>query len=451
MPAVHALVALAALQAGDHPFMQRVLDDAAAPAPVSDPLARLCHVVRAVAAVVASDAAPWAVAELEDRFASLTDCHLLYARASALLAAHALLDLGSADAVRFAGHVLDLPQTGPVVRAETDLLRCRLSVVGGRPVTADAVLAHAGRVAAGGRARHAAVQALRLAHDLGRAGSPEEAAVLSEWAFAHLPGPKRRTPMEQLWCDITARTPSDGDPAGDMEQPIGVTRTSARGSGRCDAVIVARRGGNPAFPDAEEGSEALAIRLLHPFPRVDVPGREVQLPGSQARLVVFVALADPRPLHIEQVGDLLWPGVPLPQVRVRMNSLLYRLRRSLRTGDALIGRRGDLVGLREGACTIDLVELWTDVARGGAAAGVALSSVRSNICPAYEPYDEHLIEARRQFVAEWTAQARRALRHNLVTTDELVPAALALEVDLDELLPRRPRAWDLRIAEAHGH
>jgi hypothetical protein len=432
MPAVHALVALAALRAGDHALAQRVLDDAGASSLGTDPLSRLYDVVGAVAAVVVSDAAPPAMAALEDRFATLTDCHLLYARVCSLLVAHALLDLGNPLAVRFAGHVLDLPETGPVVRAETELLRCRLSVVGGQPVTAEQVLAHAGRVAASGQARHAAVQTLRLADDLARSGSSEEAAVLSEWGTTHLPGPKRRTPMEQHWCDRVARYAPDG--RGDRAVGRSLLRGGTVPPGVATFTVTVAHGYET--PAHAAPSARVAIRLLHPVPSVEVSGRETSLPDSQARLVVFMVLAHPRPLHVEQLGDRLWPDVPLHQVRVRLNSLLYRLRRSLgSTSDELIDRSGDLVRLRPDVCTVDLLALWAQVAGGGTAAGAALASVRSNLCPAQDPYDEHLIEARRQFAGEWTAQARRAMRQHLVTIDELAAAAQALDVGLDELTP----------------
>jgi DNA-binding SARP family transcriptional activator len=167
-----------------------------------------------------------------------------------------------------------------------------------------------------------------------------------------------------------------------------------------------------------------------------VHGREINLPDAQARLVVFVVLGHPRPLHIEELGDRLWPDASLPQVRVRTNSLLYRLRRSLgTTAEDLIDRRGDLVRLNPGACAVDLFELWARVAAGGPGAGTALAAVRSNLCPAHDPYDEYLIDARRQFAAEWTAQARNAVRRHLATPDKLAAAARALEVDLEELVP----------------
>jgi hypothetical protein len=383
------------------------------------------------------------MAVLEERFASLADGHLFYMRAASLLVAHALLDLGNPGAGRFAGHALDLPETGPVVRAEGELLRCRLAVAGGQPVTAERVLAHAQEVADRGRPRHAAVHALRLAADLTRHGWADEAEILSGWATGHLPGPPRRTPMEQRWCDRTAPSGATGTARRAVERPTAITGT-AEVTGACIGghaggsltVTVSGRSGPPAHRVAPAPRSAIAIRLLHPVPGVEVHGREIILPDAQARLVVFVVLGHPGPLHIEQLGDRMWPNAPLQQVRVRTNSLLYRLRRSLgAAAEDLIDRRGDRVRLNAGACAVDLFELWARVAAGGAAAGTALAAVRSNLCPAHDPYDEHLIEARRQFAAEWTVQARNAVRRHLTTPERLAAAARALDVDLEELLP----------------
>ena len=370
LPTVQSLMGLAALQAGDFAFMDRVLTLCDRPDMRANPLAVLCSVIRAVADVVVTGAAPGALAALERRFTDLTRCHIFYTCACSLLAAHELFDIGDAGASRFAGHLLDLPATGPVVQAEAELLRCRLAVTVGRPPAAEPVLDLVRCVADNGRPCNAAVLALRLARDLQRVGSAAEAAVLRQWAVRQLPEPGRRTATERRWCERTDPEvmAGPGHPGGGGPVSFGAPAPAAR-SVRC------------------------RIRLLQPVVSVEVDGHEVPFADSQVRLLTCLVVNHPQPLHIEQLGDLMWPEVDLPQVRARLNSLLYRVRRLIPDVDDIIERVGDLIGLRSETCAVDVVELRAALAVGGEVARTALASVASNLCPAQFPYEEHLIEA----------------------------------------------------------
>ena len=73
--------------------------------------------------------------------------------------------------------------------------------------------------------------------------------------------------------------------------------------------------------DGDTSSTHLRIEL-----EVSVDGCPVRLGQAAALLVLHLAAAT-GPLHIEQVGDRLWPDAKLPVIRQRLNSLVHRIRR----------------------------------------------------------------------------------------------------------------------------
>jgi DNA-binding SARP family transcriptional activator len=149
------------------------------------------------------------------------------------------------------------------------------------------------------------------------------------------------------------------------------------------------------------------IHLLGASLVVEVDARRRPVHDRPGKLLVALALAHPTPVHVEQAADLLWPGLPLDQVRRRLNTVVHRLRRALAPHGQAVIRGGDLLGLDGDDVTVDLVAYRAALTGAPALQQAALAAVRGNLCHAQFPYDEWFVGARQRFVAEWVVHARR--------------------------------------------
>lgn len=190
----------------------------------------------------------------------------------------------------------------------------------------------------------------------------------------------------------------------------------------------------PTAPVSTSPAGVITINVLCPALEIAVDGLPAPVGVTVARLIAGLVAAGPAPRHVEQVADWLWPGLPLPAARSRLNALVYRLRKQHASLGASLKRNGELIELDTGRCRIDLVEYRLRSGAGGSQRLGALASVRGNLCHAQLAYDEHLVDARRSFAAEWLALAAEAITEPGART-RLAPAAAALEVgqDLAEL------------------
>jgi DNA-binding SARP family transcriptional activator len=177
------------------------------------------------------------------------------------------------------------------------------------------------------------------------------------------------------------------------------------------------------------------LRVLAPAVEVEVDGLTVPLSDRQSKLVLALVLAHPSPLHVEQASDALWPDEALAATRPRLSSLVHRVRRALGPhGEALV-RAGDLLRLDPVRCHVDLWAFQHGLIGNDSRRKAALLSVRGNLADAQFPYDEGLIEARHQLVAEWLGHAGRARRAGEVDAAELEPVLASLRlapVDLEQ-------------------
>jgi hypothetical protein len=255
-------------------------------------------------------------------------------------------------------------------RGDLDLHRHRFAITGGSTPPVGEMVADLRRLSEHGRPDSADRFASLLADELTARAAPEEAAVLRAW--------NRAAP------DLGTAAPV---PAG----------------------------------------AAVRVGVLCPTLEITVDGRPIRLGQAAALLVVHLAVADGT-LHVEQVGDLLWPDASLAVVRQRLNSLLHRLRRQHPAVSALIGRTDDVLLLDRSRARLDL---WALDAPGTepAALPALLGSVRGNLCHVQFPYDERLVEARHELAARWARRAAGALALDPGARPRLAAAATALELD----------------------
>ena len=314
-----------------------------------------------------------------------------------LVLANWLADAGHPGADRRARAALAGGRLAPVGEGDLALHQLRFEISAGVLPDPDDVVGHLRRLRAAGRPESAARFAATLADELDRAGAPQHAAVVRAWA---------------------GETP-DRMPSPVAASPVAPWLNSIGG------------------PIAAE-ARSVQIAVLAPVLEVTAEGRPVRLGQAAALLLVHLALA-PGPLHIEQVGDRLWPGTPLPTVRQRLNSLLHRVRRQHPALGNAVDRHGDVVVLDRRRCRVDLDAFAAasgPSARGsGPDPGVAvlvdlLTAARGNLCQAQFPYDEYLVDARHEWASTWSARAAEVIAADPAARSRLVATASALDLDL---------------------
>ena len=180
----------------------------------------------------------------------------------------------------------------------------------------------------------------------------------------------------------------------------------------------------------------MQIGVLAPTLEVTVDGAPVTLQAAAATLLVALVASHPAPLHVEQIAELLWPGEEIAAVRTRLNTLSYRLRRSL-GGAGVLLRTGELLALDPSACSIDLLAFREALRGDDAARLAALRCVRGNLCDAALPYVERLIDERRTFQALWVEHATDLLSRGACEPRSLADAMGALGVTPDDLAATR--------------
>ena len=122
-----------------------------------------------------------------------------------------------------------------------------------------------------------------------------------------------------------------------------------------------------------------------PVLEVEVDGEVVRLRTMPAKLLLALLVAHPDPLHVEQAVDLLWPEAAPEVGRPRLNTVVHRLRTTLRLPPGRLRRVGDVLLLDPAGWDVDLFRL-----RRGEVAG----PVAGNLCHVQFPYDDLLVEHR---------------------------------------------------------
>lgn len=352
--------------------------------------------------------------------------------------AKTLADLGHPACARFARLEAGLPAGGTRHRLEREVLRLRASTLGGDAPSLPEAMAVLEQLDGIGHRRASGRSALRLAHDLARAGELGTAHRLHAWGLDRVPSGTWATRWESWW----ARPVGGGRAALGPRAPLALARVTAPA-----APGVTSGPGLDASPDAESplGPDAgrtvegrrrpsgLDLRVMAPAIELTADGAAVVLTAAQAKLLLGLVLAHPGPLNVEQVSELLWPGEPLSATRHRLNSLVHRLRRALgEHGDALV-RTGDLLQLDADRCGADLWRFRTGLAGEAAARRHALVSVRGNLCDAQFPYEDRFVYERHRICAEWLRRAREMLQVGELRLADLDASLAALDLSHDDL------------------
>jgi DNA-binding SARP family transcriptional activator len=179
---------------------------------------------------------------------------------------------------------------------------------------------------------------------------------------------------------------------------------------------------------------AVELQVLRPDLVIRRNGEVVAVPPRAATLLVALAHAHPNPVHVERVHDILWPDRELRPNR--LNTLVHRLRSALGESPEVLRRDGPLLRLDERYCDVDLWAYRRKLHGGAEERLAGLAAVRGNLCEAQLPYNEHLVEARHELLADWLRHAGAAV-HDHGTRARLAEAAACLRVG-DELAELRP-------------
>jgi hypothetical protein len=294
-------------------------------------------------------------------------------------------EAGLAESVRFLSVALDTPGVSPLHESWREVQRWRLEARHGPEPGADEMLSVLDAWAAVGWDGLARQLAALLATELDALHAPTAAAHLRAWPHGHAPA--------------DARWP---------------------------APTVVHLGPAPATSERPD-TPAVTVNVLGPMLDVTVDGRAERLTEATARLLAYLVIAAPGPRHVEQLGELLWPDVSPPLARQRLNGLVHRLRRRHPAVGSVLEREGETIELDLDRCRVDLIEHRARCRRGAAERIEALASIGANLCEVQFAYDEHVLEARHAFAADWLAGAATVIDEDGARA-RLAPAAAALGV-----------------------
>lgn len=169
---------------------------------------------------------------------------------------------------------------------------------------------------------------------------------------------------------------------------------------------------------------ALEVRALGEFAVLAADGAEVT-PGGTAGRAVRVIIGAGRPLHVEELGDLLWPDVTdARQVRARLRNVIHRAQTA---AGPLLVRRGEVVSLR--------TDVTVDADRFEAAAKAVLdhADARADMNEAMTAamqYGGDLLPS--DPFADWATSRRERLRSHFLALSDLA-CRLAAEAGMVDL------------------
>ena len=180
------LIGLIAILVGDHERLRAVAGQLTRALPEASPLAAVPDALGTLAGLLAGDAPPSAVEDLDRAIDRARGVFPRLVPSLQLQAAHVLGDLGHPAAARFGLAALDTPADGPVDEVEAALLACRVAASRGVVPGVQEIVDLLDRLVALGQSPSATVKALRLANDCRHLGATDEAARLRAWAAPRL-------------------------------------------------------------------------------------------------------------------------------------------------------------------------------------------------------------------------------------------------------------------------
>jgi DNA-binding SARP family transcriptional activator len=220
-------------------------------------------------------------------------------------------------------------------------------------------------------------------HESRRFGAPAPVALALRAVAAAAADPETAVPLLEEALALYAATPERWEQAGTQlelaEALAGLGRASeAEGPARGALSIARELGADPMAaaapvpptppaaptgvtgrPRAPAPTGPARICALGDFSVFDPQDRPVT-PAGVAGKVVRILVASQRPLHPEELGDLLWPdGLSPEQTRVRMRNVISRTR--VAGFGPLVVRQQDLLGLAPGV-TVDADRFDADAA-----------------------------------------------------------------------------------------
>jgi hypothetical protein len=406
-PLLDALHGMIALSLGEHAVA--AADFERATSGQATPLAGMIgRVGRALGALIASLGDPATLVAIDEAIAHLRRVSPRHAPTVQTLVAQFLADFGRPEMARYARPALDGPRLGPASVPEERLLRLRVDLMAGVVPPAEEVKAHLAELVELHQHRPAALYALGLARDYDRLGQHGEGEALRRWGLDRLPRPEECTPRELALSQPWAGPSSAAPPPGGAGAP-------------------------PRDAPRAPAAARVVLRVLEPRLVLDVDGAPLRLRPTAAKLLLALVIRHPRPMNVEEVADLLWPGDG-DDVRGRLNTLVHRLRSAAPALARSVVRTGDVLAFDDTTCEVDLLAYRAGLAGSGEARRGALAGVRGNLCEAQFPYDEPLIDERHAFAATWLRHARPLVAGGAAGAGDLSAALSALGLDPADLL-----------------
>lgn len=187
------------------------------------------------------------------------------------------------------------------------------------------------------------------------------------------------------------------------------------------------RGDGPARHEggAARTTQSTEIHLLGTFRVLTSGEQRVELSGVPAEVLKLVALR--RRVHVEEVTDIVWPGLDVETGRRRLRNVLSRLRAAC--GDVVRREQHALALAEDVVVDAHRFEAYAQEARvrgaddpeGLALAGSAVALYHGDLLPG-------------DVFRDWTVAARERLRRRFVDVLDLLADAAAARGDVDEAL-----------------
>lgn len=177
--------------------------------------------------------------------------------------------------------------------------------------------------------------------------------------------------------------------------------------------------------EGADGAPAATIRMLGTFGVSLADGSRADVPATRGDVLKYVAVRGRA--HIEEVVDVVWPGLDAPTGRRRLRNVLARVRAACgpiveRDGDALFLVPDVLVDVhRFETHAIQAMKGGPRDENAVALAGSAVALYRGDLLPG-DPY------------VDWTASPRERLRRRYLGLLDLLAAAAFERGRIDEAL-----------------
>lgn len=263
---------------------------------------------------------------------------------------------------------------------------------------------------------------LRLLEDPSELAVAAVDEVLAGWQQLDLQGPYR-------WCAL--RLARDCDRVG-LADDAARFQDLAEDEGSMAAGLIERVASRPSRTAVTGVRE---IRLLGPELALVGSAGTIDVSGMPALLLAHLAV-ERRPIAVERLITLLWPDESGDTGRSRLKVHLYRLRRALGLGpnELVVRDRAGLMLQPGDQWSIDLWQLHDALDHPTGGTHGQLDRAVLDLLDVQFPFDERLVEARRELRVKWVRAASLTIRAGGWDPSTAVASVSTLRIDDPDLL-----------------